>query len=130
MNIIKEIENINKKINFLVSLFSNNSGGNTMIDLSQLEKEVENAINLAKLAGDKILSNIETKASEDAATIAKIANLHITLSSAMANLNFIISNNVIHGEGVLLNVVDFTKQIPHDIEVGVENLVDEVKKII
>jgi len=91
MNIFKEIEEINKKLDFLVSYF-NKKGENSMIDLSNLIKEIENAVGLAKVAGDKIKTNATTKEAEEANTKAVVANLHLQLSTAMANLSSVIAS--------------------------------------
>ena len=126
MNIIKEISHIRSQLDFLVNKFSNKQG-EEMVDLTKLIAEVENAVALAKTAGDKLKAFSANVASEAANTANHVANLENSLHNAFSELNNVLTTSAntveIKTDNLVMNIV-------HDVENVANNVIHGIEKII
>jgi hypothetical protein len=126
MNIIKEIEQINNKLDFLVSIFKE---GQDMTDLTKLQKEVERAVALAQTAGAKLKALANTSGVD-----TQVATLQASLNTAMTDLEAILGVNTATSNATSNAVTANTSEsflqkveaVPGEVVSGVEGFLHKI----
>lgn len=94
MNIVKEIEKINYKLDFLVSI----NQGTEMTNLANLVSQINKAVTLTKAAGDKITSLANTSVVD-----SEIATLETQLQTALNELETVLNTANVTSNSVTLS---------------------------